>query len=225
LKKLDLEVLNISLEGPSFISESSILVNYRTLSICNDGSQIIKENMELANSPFIFSKYKNVFVAMGCDNFATMTFSDGSVTGCRSVCDTSTSKVIINNTRCNGINCCQTTIASHLNAFNTTIDPINTKKPIIDGCKYAFLAEENWFKTAHPFSNMSTYAPVVLAWGIPNTSVTNISLYIGNHKGGREYFCYTHSISGSNPTIQLLQVTARTNGFEGSLYLPRGCKG
>jgi hypothetical protein len=215
-------VLNISLEGPSFISESSILVNYRTLSICNDGSQIIKENMELANSPFIFSKYKNVFVAMVFDNSATMMFSDGSVTGCRSVCDTSTSKVIINNTRCNGINCCQTTIASRLNAFNTTIDPINTKKPIIDGCKYAFLAEENWFKTAYPFSNMSTYAPVVLAWGIPNTSVTNISLYIGNHKGGREYFCYSRSISASNPTISTVTCDC-TNGFnKGNSYLPGG---
>ena len=89
---------------------------------------------------------------MGCNNSTTMRSSDGSIIGCRSVCDTSK---VMNNTRCNGINCGQTTIASDLDAFNATIDPINNKDPIIDGSKYAFLIEEKWFKTAYPFSNMS----------------------------------------------------------------------
>jgi hypothetical protein len=130
-----------------------------------------------------------------------MTSSDGSVIGCRSVC--ATSEVIINNTRCNGINCCQTTIdSSDLDAFNTTIDPINTKEPIIDGCKSAFLVQAEWFKTAYPLisnqSNMSTYAPVVLDWGIPNTSFN--SLQIGNYNTEYpEYYCYNYSVSASNP--------------------------
>jgi hypothetical protein len=108
---------------------------------------------------------------MGCDNFARMTSSGGSVIGCWSICDTN--KVIINTTSsCHGYNCCQTAIASDLDAFNTTIEPINVTEPIMEArCKYAFLAEEEWFKTEYPFSNMSTYAPVVLDWGIPNTSL------------------------------------------------------
>jgi hypothetical protein len=51
--------------------------------------------VELAKSPFIFSQSENIFIATGCDNFAAVTSSDGSVIGCRSVCDTSRDRVII----------------------------------------------------------------------------------------------------------------------------------
>ena len=169
LKKLDFEVLNISLETLRTRS-STVHINYPILSACGDDSNST-QNVELAKSPFIFSQYENIFIAIGCNNFARMTSSDGSVIGCRSICHKS--QVIKNTTSsCHGYNCCQTAIASNLDAFNTTIEPINTMEPIMEaGCKYAFLAEEKWFETAYPFSNMSTYAPVVLDWGIPNTSL------------------------------------------------------
>ena len=120
LKKLDLEVFNISLNS-SYSGRGTVLVNYPTFSSCDNGSQISKRNMELKNSTFIFSKHENIFVAMGCHNFAITTSSDGLVFGSMTVCDTSTSKVITNNTRCNGINYCQATIASHFDAFKTII--------------------------------------------------------------------------------------------------------
>ncbi|KAE8037668.1 hypothetical protein FH972_010239 [Carpinus fangiana] len=179
--------------------------------------------LELANSPFLFSQSRNIFVAVGCNNFATMTSSDGLVTGCmrRSVCDPS--KVIINNTCCNSINCCQTTIASYLDAFNTTIEPINTKAPIIDGCKFAFLVQAEWFDIAFPFSNMSTYAPVVLEWGIPQTSVNSLPIANYSPTCYLEYYCYDLSISASNPNNSTVSCHCR-DGFEGNPHLPEGCK-
>ncbi|XP_059445320.1 wall-associated receptor kinase-like 10 [Corylus avellana] len=223
LKKLDLEVLNISLKNYSQSSRRTVIVNYPTFSICNNGSNST-ENMKLENSPFIFSVYDNVFVAMGCDNFATMTSSDGSVTGCASFCDTGK---VMNNTRCSGINCCQTTIASNLDAFNTTIKTINSKEPSIEGCKYAFLVEEKWFQAAYPFSNMSTYARVALEWGIPNTSLT-IPLPMANWaNNGRnrnpEYDCYDSFIPASNPNSSRVSCYCES-GFEGNAYLLGGCK-
>jgi hypothetical protein len=221
LKKLDLEVLNISFETYK-LGSSSVIVNYPTLSICKNGSKST-ENVKLAKSPFIFSQSENIFIAMGCDNFATMTSSDGSVFGCRSVCDTS--KVIINNTRCNGINCCQTTIASsYFDAFNTTIDPIDTKEPIIDGCKSAFLVQAEWFKTTYPFSNTSTYTPVVLEWGIPKTSVSSLPITNYSLTRGHEHTCYNLSILASNPNSSTVSCYC-TRGFKGNPYLPEGCKG
>jgi hypothetical protein len=181
--------------------------------------------VELAKSPFIFSQYENIFIAMGCDNFARMTSSDGSVIGCRSICDTS--KVIINTTSsCHGYNCCQTAIASDLDAFNTTIEPINITEPIMEaGCKYAFLVEEEWFKTEYPFSNMSTYAPVVLDWGIPNTSLI-IPPHIANYtySADLEYRCYNRSTSASNLKSSTISCYC-LSGFEGNPFLPGGCKG
>jgi hypothetical protein len=66
LKKLHLEVLNISLGG-------TIRVNYPTFVKCVEGlGSWSKLNIELRSSSFTYFVSKNKFIGIGCDNFASL---------------------------------------------------------------------------------------------------------------------------------------------------------
>ena len=217
----NLEVLNISLGG-------TVRVNYRTLSSCTSDSSI-KENVELANSSFIFSKDNNIFVALGCDNFASMESVDGSGSVVIGVCMSVCTEIdqVSNASMCNGINCCETTIPSHLDAFNTRIDTINIKnQPNTEGCQSAFLVDKKWFNAQYYtlFSNLSSimsYVPVVLEWGILNTSFNSLPTTKNASFAKITYNCIGSSVSGRNTTF----TCSCNDGFEGNPYLLEGCQG
>jgi hypothetical protein len=161
--------LSISLAG-------TVHVNFPTVYNCTNGTSSTTNNIvELRNSPFIFSQYENRFIAMGCNNFASMGSVDGSgsvIGGCMSICDT---PKVINARICNGINCCQTTIPSDLDSFSTTMEVMNSKDLVVNGsCYSAFLVEEKWFKTDY-LTTLSPYVPVVLEWWIPYTCIIHLT--------------------------------------------------
>jgi hypothetical protein len=226
LSSFGLEVLNISFEGAyDPRSNTSVRVNYPTFSTCTNSSSR-KKNAELANSPFIFSQEKNIFVAMGCDNSASMRSSDYSIMGCMSNCDASIS--VINGRRCNGTNCCKTKIASDLNEFETIIDPTNISHPITKGCKSAFLVEyDYWVNKSGSLINMSSnmsHVPVVLEWGILGTSFYTLPIASNTAENTGGYRCYNYSyISASK--YQTVFTCYCKGGFEGNPYLVGGCGG
>ena len=78
LRSFDLEVLDISLEG-------TLRVNYPMSSWCPMSGTEIAPNVSLASSPFVFSKLRNIFVAIGCDNLAYVLSSDVSNSSLRSI--------------------------------------------------------------------------------------------------------------------------------------------
>jgi hypothetical protein len=226
LSSFGLEVLNISsIEGAYDSGSSTVRVNYPTFSTCTNSSRR-KQNVELANSSFIFSQFQNIFVAMGCDNSASMRSSEGSLIGCMSRCDSS--KVVIYGSSCNGTNCCQTNIASDFNAFETTIDPIiNISDPAVTKqCNSAFLVEEEWFSwesgSLINMSSIMSHVPVVLEWGIPETSFNTLPIA---NKTAEQYGCSNNRHVSASNKYQNSFACYCNGGFEGNPYLVGGCGG
>jgi hypothetical protein len=225
LSSFSLEVLNISLEG-------TVSVNYPTSFICSNGTTTRIPNVNLAKSPFIFSQSDNRFTAIGCNNFASMVSLNDSNTlrGCLSICDHDVTKVV-NTSRCNGINCCQTAIPSHLVAFKTTITAVDSlnrrlgncpvQRFFIPDCMYAFLVEETWFQK-HGSDNITfREVPVALEWGLPYTSLP--SLPIANNTSSNSN-CTEFLVSNANRNATTFTCSCE-KGFEGNPYLLGGCHG
>ncbi|KAG6657220.1 hypothetical protein CIPAW_04G074900 [Carya illinoinensis] len=219
LKKLNyLEVLEINING------ARVRVNYPIFSSCNNVTNSTK-NLELEKSPFGFSASRNNFISMGCNNSASMwsIFPDDSVSygGCKSPCDRA---LFTNGSHCNATNCCQTTIPSYLQAFSTTIEPKLSSSPYNGSseCKYAFLVDRNWFETNFTEPNPNMSVPVVLDWGLVNT--TFYSLPSMKNSTAREY---KNSTISCNPWHILRNFTTMycfcQSGYEGNPYLLKGC--
>ncbi|KAG7982730.1 hypothetical protein I3843_04G067400 [Carya illinoinensis] len=196
LKKLNyLEVLEID------IDKARVRVSYPIFSSCTNVTNSTK-NLVLEKSPFDFSAGKNSFIAMGCNNSASMW------------------------NICNTTNCCQTTLSSYLKAFSTTIEPKLSSSPYNGSseCKYAFLVDQNWFETNFTWSNPNMFVPVVLDWSLDNTTFN--SLPIRKNMTAREYknstySCYRWLMLQNIPTI----FCRCESGYRGNPYLVGGCEG
>ncbi|XP_030943323.1 wall-associated receptor kinase-like 10 isoform X2 [Quercus lobata] len=219
LRKLDLEVLDISLEG-------TLRVNYPMSWWCPYGRSTL--NVSLASSPFVFSKLRNIFVAMGCANVAYLLSSDGSNSslsiygGCMSVCEKDT--IQSNGSSCNGIGCCKTTIPSDLDVFTTNIQSMGRASfERTEDCKYAFLVDQKWFEenlTSHFEVQKMSHVPVVLNWEI-NANLS--SLVMGSNSSHST--CQFANRSSSLGNMSSTFTCSCDSGFEGNPYLVDGCQG
>ncbi|KAM3743381.1 hypothetical protein ACB098_07G140800 [Castanea mollissima] len=220
LRRLDLEVLDISLEG-------TLRVNYPMSSWCPMSGTEIAPNVSLASSPFVFSKLRNIFVAMGCDNLAYVLSSDvsnSSLTsiygGCMSVCEKDA--IQSNGSSCNGIGCCKTTIASDLDVFTTKIQSMIPFKRTED-CKYAFLVDQKWFEenlTNHFEVQKMSHVPVVLNWEINANLSSRVMGGDSSHST-----CQFANRSSSLGNMSSTFTCSCDSGFEGNPYLVDGCQG
>ena len=221
LRRLDLEVLDISLEG-------TLRVNYPMSRWCpyDRTKTKIAPNVSLASSPFVFSKLRNIFVAMGCANVAYLLTSDGSNSslsihgGCMSVCEKDT--IQSNGSSCNGIGCCKTTIPSDLDVFTTIIQSTGRVSfESTEDCKYAFLVDQKWFEeniTNHFEVRNMSHVPVVLNWEI-NANLFSLEM------GSSNSTCQFANRSSSLGNISSTFTCSCDTGFEGNPYLVDGCQG
>ena len=222
LPSIKMEVLEINITNPyrndsySFYEPSIVRVKMPIIISSNCPSTGPSNGaVNMAGSPFYFSSYRNIFISVGCNNMAVMTGSDPTVlVGCNSDCDGKTT--IEGEAKCSGFNCCQTTVPYGNQVFNVTFKSKNEKNNGSENCKYAFLADEEWFDSniTNPSYEVPLLedVPVVLDWTVSNDTDINSTEadrrkvdWFSTDYDGRYYFCL--------------------RGYEGNPYLNTGCQG
>ncbi|XP_030943325.1 wall-associated receptor kinase-like 10 isoform X2 [Quercus lobata] len=218
LRRLDLEVLDISLEG-------TLRVNYPMSSWCPEtntkNATESAANVSLASSPFFFSESRNIFIAMGCGNLALLRSSDGSIGGCMSVCYKDA--IQSNGSSCNGLDCCKTTIPSDLDVFTAEISGKYGNFTSAKDCNYGSLVDQKWFEenlTKHFEVKKMSQVPVVLNWEI-NESLSSLVMKTNS-------FHSTCQLANGSSLLGNMRTTFTCtcdSGFEGNPYLVDGCQG
>uniref|UniRef100_A0A7N2LFX0 Wall-associated receptor kinase galacturonan-binding domain-containing protein n=1 Tax=Quercus lobata TaxID=97700 RepID=A0A7N2LFX0_QUELO len=221
LTRINMEVLEINIINPYkndsyIILEPSIVRVKMSIIISSNCTSTGPSNggVNMKGGPFYFSSYRNKFISVGCNNMAVMTGSDPTVlVGCNSDCDGKT--MIEREAKCSGFNCCQTTVPSGNQVFNANFKRKDEKNEGIKKCKYAFLAEEEWFDSniTNPSYEVPLleYVPVALEWTVSNFTTMSSTeaaerkarLFSSSY-GVKHYYC--------------------RRGYEGNPYLNTGCQ-
>ncbi|XP_061981348.1 putative wall-associated receptor kinase-like 11 [Populus nigra] len=208
LRSIKMELVNITLEGGA-------VVNGPVISVDSSGRQEgVPVNLE--GTPFLFS-YTNYFIAVGCNNRASLWTKKGSDehVGCDSICSngSSISNIRLNGS-CSGEDCCQDMyLPSFLQVFNSTFK-LKEGKQGSDGRKLAFLADMNWFynniRSPQEISKLlnNNTVPMSLAWILNDNSWTYNNDTMDN--------CYVTRI---NSTTITPYGCSCLEGYEGNPYL------
>ncbi|XP_035541521.1 wall-associated receptor kinase-like 22 [Juglans regia] len=218
IRRFNLEVLEILLDN------GQVRVNYPLFTSCtNDPNITFKE--ELAGSPFVFSSSGNSFVAMGCNNSASMWSNDGKVSigaVCQSACDHKTISSR-NGKSCQDIDCCQTSIPKDIQSFTAKIEPRSyDSEKVVGECRYAFLVQRQWFENNFEMPNPNISFPVVLDWVIDSTTKSLLPVD-PNHSPPSS--CASGGYSSFDWSFTYISRCRCDRGFHGNPYVLEGCQG
>ncbi|KAD7478393.1 hypothetical protein E3N88_01529 [Mikania micrantha] len=186
-------------------------------------------SIDLARSPFLYSKSHNKLVVEGCGSAVMM--DHGSVlTGCSTSCvnDPDSDK---NN--CLGISCCQTTIPYYLKSYTVNLTRLERQNGD-GGCGSAFLVDKN--SSNDPFVvRDGSFVPVSLLWTLADSDQVMCCHY-GMTKGlkvdtrngatmdtwkcSNEYYNYNYNYN----YYYYYYNYNNYRPFEGSPYLIDGCQ-
>ncbi|CAH1436740.1 unnamed protein product [Lactuca virosa] len=206
----NLEVLDINLKN------QTVTVNVSMISDCQNlvrnSTQIL--NVDLGNSPYLFSRVHNTFVVEGCGN-AVILDHGSAVTGCSSTCGNGT---VGDKDKCLGVSCCQTVIPNYLKSYS--IDLTGLERQGGDGaCGSAFLVHKSSYDEGR-FSGQSvagdnSYVPISLLWTLSDHD--SVKLMCCN---GREVRVKLDLGNGTSVESWKCRITLP---LEGNPYLNDGC--
>ncbi|CAK7345814.1 unnamed protein product [Dovyalis caffra] len=228
INAINLDVLRIS------VDEGTIQVNFPIFYSRNcRGKESNPMIANLEGSPFVYSEKGNRFVVVGCNNIALLTQNDSIYGGCMSICDDKSSSSALNHASCNGINCCQMKIPSHLKSVNAVFKDLDDVRGRgRDQCKHAYLVDKKWFSDRLnssleiPYSvTVMDYVPVVLDWMIDYWIFDSLQRN-GSLPNNETYYCRTYKSENipSNDQKSMIKCSC-SGGYHGNPYLPAGCSG
>ncbi|CAL5412846.1 unnamed protein product [Camellia sinensis] len=232
LTNISLEVLDISLDF------NYVRVNHPVISpncpVINNGSS----SVNLINTPFQFSAYNNLFVAVGvgCDN-QTMMLTDlldkkkkMLITQCRLTCNSST----------NNISSCTSPISVQcLQGYKVNLASIGNNNNQSGGggggvvktsCTYGFLYNNITYSrfnlnelSVGVQNKTTTHVPVLLDWIFP---AWNLTVPTPTSDIYRSCFSSSNAVSSSNGSSEIAESWTCYCKFSsrGNPYLPDGCK-
>jgi len=160
-----------------------------------------------------------------------MTQNDSIYGGCMSICDESSNSAR-NHASCNGINCCQMRIPSHLMSFNAVFKDLDGGQGRgRDQCKHAYLVEQRWFhdrlnsslETPYSVTDMDS-VPVVLDWIIDYWIFESLERN-GSLADNKTYHCHVNNYDNISSNQKSMVKCSCSASYHGNPYLPGGCPG
>ncbi|KAJ9705570.1 hypothetical protein PVL29_003570 [Vitis rotundifolia] len=221
LKRINLEVLNVSLDHGTIRVNNPVLIYYN----CPGKPSNYSKSWD--GGPFSFSETYTRFTAVGCSALAYITKDDVVNGGCISFCNRGTTAAT--NGNCNGLECCQTQVPPGLQSFTANLESTsyNFSDPKPETCKYAFMVDHKWFSSKlsdrHAVKDKG-YVPAVLDWRIYNATCESVGWNNTSTSNTSPSFCGTNAhCSVANQSSGV--TCACDRGYAGNPYLPEGCQG
>ncbi|KAK3195567.1 hypothetical protein Dsin_026877 [Dipteronia sinensis] len=219
LASLNLELLNISLEA------NTILVNHPVFNTCVGAASMESANLE--NSPFFFSHTRNILSGRGCYFLAYINHNE-IYAGCYSSCSLEGDPTAV----CLGINCCQSRIPLSLQLFKASVETTTDDDDIVKQCKLVFVVQEEWIVRKKWNPGNSKAVPVVLDWGIHNSSFHPLNITtstshcndFANSTSTNATFANKSFSTSTTASNSLVHQCSCKGGFQGNPYLLQGCQ-
>ena len=171
---------------------------------------------------FTISNTQNKFIVVGCDTYAFLYFQQDKgnfSTGCVSVCESSSSRYIVNGS-CSGAGCCEVDIPTGLNYVTLESHSFNnhTKVGAFNPCGYAFISQQTMFNFSIDYLSLQhpEKMPLVLDWAIGTETCKDVNK--SSYKCGGNSTCID-SDNGSGYRCKCMK------GYHGNPYLYLGCQG
>ncbi|KAK6157616.1 hypothetical protein DH2020_011864 [Rehmannia glutinosa] len=222
LSSINLEALNISMLGTVIVNQPVSPLN------CSDVQTTQYLATSLLGTTFTISAKYNSLAVLGCQNLVWLRANaTATLGGCMAICDENST-----DTRCNGVNCCETTIPPRLQELKYTYQSINRANTNNNSssCGYAFPVESKWLQKDYtrykglqnhplnPFDQEFGSAPLVLEWEFYDFETYNDSSQACRSPSSRENLS-----PPGNHYVSSERYCSCYYGFEGNPYLPGGC--
>lgn len=187
-------------------------LNEQMLLVSPVSNSIQNLNVDLTDTPFLFSKSHNKFIVEGCGK-AVISSLGNELTGCSTICSQQSVKSSRRNS-CYGINCCQTNIPYYLKTYN-----VNVFRN--DSSLSAFLVADNSYVDDLLSGKIgvvdNSSISIVLRWTLSENDFSKASC---------GYNFTSHELhTGDNTSVITTKCSCRSELEEGNPYLSGECQG
>ncbi|KAJ3709163.1 hypothetical protein LUZ61_012868 [Rhynchospora tenuis] len=229
--KLFLDSSNIEILDINITSGEARVYNYIGYRCYNQTGKVnsTRPSIQIIE-PYLFSKKRNKFTAIGCYNLAYISGvgDEPYISGCVSYCD----RDILNSTHprssCDGFGCCQTSIPTDINYYDVQWGFSNSSAWQFNPCSYAVLMQEDQYNFDVSdligfqfYERNNKIMPVVLDWAIRENG-TCLSSQVEKSTNPA---CRSKNSKCNNTTNGDGYICQCMEGYEGNPYITNGCTG